>query len=78
MATTAGTIDLTPTWGEWGNIYRRLAESGERNAVRGLAADFAKAMAACAALQAIRGTLTDDQHAVVARTMVDELTKQGF
>lgn len=30
------TIDMTPTWGEWANIYRRFAESGEAKAVREL------------------------------------------
>jgi len=72
------TIDITPTWGEWGNVYRRLAESGETNAIRHLREDYARAMAAAQALQNIRATLTDEQHAVVAKTLADELTKQGF
>ena len=33
------TIDMTPTWGEWANIYRRFAESGEAKAVRELRAE---------------------------------------
>lgn len=37
------TIDITPTWGEWANLYRRLAESGEANAIRELRQDFARA-----------------------------------
>lgn len=72
------TIDLTPTWGEWGNIYARLAESGERNAVKALRQDLARAMASCQALQAIKATLNDAQLAVVAKTLTEELTKQGF
>lgn len=32
------TIDMTPTWGEWANIYRRFVESGEAKAVRELEA----------------------------------------
>ncbi len=78
MSQTANTIDITPTWGEWANIYRRLAETGETKAVRELRADFAKAMAAAQALQAITGTLSDEQAGIVAKTMTAELTKQGF
>lgn len=72
------TINLTPTWGEWANIYRRFAESGETKAVRELRADFAKAMAAAQALQAITGSLTDEQASIVSKAMTTELTKQGF
>jgi len=72
------TIDITPTWGEWANIYRRFAECGEVNAVRELRADFAKAMAAAQALQDIRGTLTEAQAPIVSKTLTAELTKQGF
>lgn len=78
MNQTANTIDITPTWGEWANIYRRLAETGETKAVRELRADFAKAMAAAAALNAIRATFTDEQAAIVSKTVVAELSKQGF
>ncbi len=72
------TIDLTPTWGEWANLYRRLAESGEVKAVRLLGADLAKAMAAAQALQSITGTLSDEQRATVSKVMSVELAKQGF
>jgi len=78
MSNPANTIDITPTWGEWAMIYRRFAESGESRAVRELHADFAKAMAAAQGLQAIMGTLTAEQAAIVSRTMKAELTKQGF
>lgn len=71
-------FDLTPTWGEWGVIYRRFAESREVRALKPLGPDLAKAMAAAQALQDIMGTLTDAQQASVAKTMVAELTKQGF
>lgn len=46
--------------------------------MRELRADFAKAMAAAQALQAITGTLSDEQAGIVAKTMTAELTKQGF
>jgi 23S rRNA maturation mini-RNase III len=72
------TIDITPTWGEWANIYWRFAELGKAKAVRELRADFAKAMAAAQALQAITDTLSDEQADIVSRTMIAELTKQGF
>jgi hypothetical protein len=73
----ANSIDLTPTWGEWGNIYRSLAESGERHAVKHLASDLARALAAAQALQVVTGTLTDEQNRIVAQTMAAELSKQG-
>ena len=38
-------INVTPTWGEWGRIYRLLAESGECKALIALREDFARAMA---------------------------------
>lgn len=72
------TIDMTPTWGEWGNIYRRFAESGEVQAIRSLKPDYAKAMAAAQALHEIRSTLTDEQAAIVAKTLSAELVKQGY
>lgn len=72
------TIDLTPTWGEWANIYRRFAESGETIAIKHLAPDLARMAASCEALKKISSTLTDEQQKVVAETMTAELTKQGF
>lgn len=72
------TIDITPTWGEWGNIYSRFAECGETKAVRELRADFARAMAAAQALKAITDTLTEEQQATVSKAMTAELTKQGY
>lgn len=76
--TEARAINLTPTWGEWGNVYRRFAESGERKAIVALREDFARAMASTQALQSILHTLTDEQQTIVSRTMTDELSKQGF
>jgi hypothetical protein len=71
-------INATPTWGEWGRIYRLLAESGECQAVVGLREDLARAMASCEALNGITATLTDQQAARVSEIMEIELTKQGF
>lgn len=72
------TIDLTPTWGEWANIYRRFAESGEAAALKHLAPDLARMAASCEALKQISSTLTDEQQKVVSNTITTELTKQGF
>jgi hypothetical protein len=72
------TINVTPTWGAWGLIYRRLAESGERQAVSALREDFARAMASCEALNSIAATLSDEQTDCVSKIMVVELAKQGF
>jgi len=60
-------IDLTPTWTEWSALYARLAESGERDAVRRLRPDLFRMARACDALQAIRGSLTPEQRAIVDR-----------
>lgn len=72
------TIDMTPTWGEIGVLYTRLAESREVKAVREMRADVARAFAAAQALQAIRASLTEAQATMVAKTLTDELRKQGF
>lgn len=71
-------IDLTPSWGQWGNIYARFAETGETAAVKELRKDFARAMAACQALQELGNTLSDEQKTVIASVMARELAVQGF
>jgi hypothetical protein len=68
---------MAPTWGEWGLLYRRLAEAGEAAAIRRLRADLAKACAAAEALKVIKKTLTDDQRRIVAATVAAEMTKQS-
>ena len=72
------TIDFTPTWGEWANIYRRFAENGEAKACRELRPDFARAMAAAQALKEIRPTLTAAQAESVNKIIAAELKKQGY
>lgn len=71
-------INLTPTWGEIGNLAVRLAVTHEDAAFEHLRPELAKAFAAAQALQNITKTLTDEQSRVVSETMVAELTKQGF
>ena len=75
---TVGEIDITPTWGEWGNLYRHLAESGEHRACRALHADYAKAMAAAEALKQIQKELPDHLQKKVSFVLTEELTKQGY
>lgn len=72
------TIDMTPSWGNFGVMYCRLAESGETKAVRQLRNDLAKAMAAAEAFKAISSTLTEEQLSQASKIMVAELGKQGF
>ena len=70
------TIDIAPTWGEWGNVYARLAENGQTAAIRYLRRDLARALAAAQALKAL--PLTDEQQTLATRVMMEELVKQGF
>ncbi|WP_321809038.1 hypothetical protein [Burkholderia sp. BCC1993] len=72
------TIDITPTWGNIGALYVRLAESQEVKAIRGMRSDVARAFASAEALKAIMSTLNDDQRAIMARTLTAELAKQGY
>jgi hypothetical protein len=72
------TIDLTPTWGEWGNVFWRFAISGEREALKPLRHDMAKALAAAQAFKEIQHSLPDDLYAQVSATFHAEMAKQGF
>lgn len=72
------TIDLTPTWGEIGIFYARLAESGELKALKAMRSEIARAMAAAQALTAIQDELPDHLQAKVAKVLSAELSKQGF
>lgn len=72
------TIDMTPTWGEIGVLYVRLAESREVKAVREMRSDVARAFAAAEALKMIQASLTEAQSAIVSKTRTAELAKQGY
>ena len=76
--TEPSTIDMTPTWGENGLLFMRLALSDERRAVEAMRSEVARAMAAAQALSQIMPTLSEEQARVVSTTMVSELKKQGF
>jgi hypothetical protein len=69
-------IDITPTWGEWGNAFWGIARL-QAEAINPLHKDFAQAMAAAQALNAISKTLTDEQSALAQKVVTEELKKQG-
>lgn len=71
-------IDLTPSWGQWGNVYRHFAEAGQREALRELHPDFAKAMAMASAYAAISSTLTAEQREIAARVHRTEMARAGI
>lgn len=62
------TIDITPTWGEFGNIAIRLAMTKETKALKSLLPDIARAFASAEALKQITKTLTADQQKLVSNT----------
>ncbi|MBU2769493.1 hypothetical protein HAP94_25850 [Acidithiobacillus ferrivorans] len=72
------TIDITPSWGEFGSIYVNLAESKQVDVIRGLRPEVAKAMAAAEALKVVQTTFTEDQHRLVSSIISKELKKQGY
>lgn len=78
MKQAVGTIDLTPTWGEIGNIYTRLAASNEQKALEGMRSEAARAFAAAEALQQIQAQLPDELRDIACRVMAVELAKQGI
>lgn len=69
-------IDLTPTWGEMGFLFMRMALTGQTAVLRKLQPELAKAMAAAEALKTITPSLTDEQNAVVRTVMAAEIAKQ--
>ncbi|EIE9938031.1 hypothetical protein GIW79_22840 [Pseudomonas sp. PA-7-1E] len=77
MTQRVGTIDLTPTWGEVGNIVRRLIQGGETKAIEKMDVDLARAFAAAQALQAIQKDLPDDLREKACAVINAEMTKQG-
>jgi hypothetical protein len=69
-------IDITPTWGEWGNVFYRFAVSGERKAVETLHEDFARVTAMAEALKVVLPALTVGQAEKVNAVMRAEMAKQ--
>ncbi|EGY23934.1 hypothetical protein DA2_3768 [Desulfovibrio sp. A2] len=71
------TADLTPTWGEWGNLFYRFALEGNRQSLETLHPDMAKAFAAAAAFVAIQPSLTEEQRLQANGVLEAEIRKQG-
>lgn len=71
-------INLTPSWGEVGNIFYRLAATGEARAVEKMKKEMARAFAACEAYSQLLPTLTPEQAANAKAVFAREMTKQGF
>lgn len=71
-------VDITPTWGEIGNIVKRLAMSGERQALQKLWPEAARAFASAEALLTVLPLLNEEQSKVVAKTLTQSLGKQGY
>lgn len=72
------TIDLTPTWGEWGNIFYRFAASGERKTIETLHRDFALAFSCAEAFKTIQRLLPNELSAQAEAVLRAEMVKQGF
>ena len=68
-------IDLTPTWGEIGLMFVRLAESSETKALRAMKPEVARAMGFAQAMTNVFPTLTKEQQAAVIRTAELEAAK---
>lgn len=74
-ATVVGAIDMTPTWGECGLMFWRLARSGEMKACEAMKEDMQRAWAGMEVLR--RLDLTPEQQATYHRVMAEELAKQN-
>lgn len=71
------TIDVTPTWGEWSNIFYRFAISGERKIVESLHPDMALAFSAAEAFKIIQRILPAELSAQAEAVLRAEMAKQG-
>lgn len=78
MTGKTNTIDMTPTWGEIGYFYARLAASNEQKAMEPMRSEVARAFAAAEALGQIQKHLPADLRETVSKVMAVELAKQGF
>ena len=72
------TIDLTPTWGNIGNIIWHLATSNEQRALKNSRSEHARAFAMAEAFAKLLPDLTEDQKDKASRILCAELKKQGF
>lgn len=65
----SATLNLVPSWSEFGRIYIRLAESGECGAVRKLRLDAAGAFAAAHTLRVLTDTFSESQSQLMNQTL---------
>jgi hypothetical protein len=71
-------VDIAPSWGEMGNIVRRLSAGGkEQAAMQKIWPDVARAFAAAEALSELMPSLNDDQKTTVSNALTRELSKQA-
>ena len=71
-------INVAPSWGQWGNIFYNFARSGERKAVKTLHRDMARALSFAEALSAIWDDLPEELAAQAEGVFRVEMAKQGF
>ena len=76
---TPNTIDMTPTWGEWGRTAKWFLQQGDTAALLRLWPDIARALAGMEALKALqKQDLTLAQLETIQGVMCLELFKQGI
>lgn len=75
---TARVIDVTPSWGEVGNLFCSLAFGGEIKAAEAMKSEAAKAFALAEALTKVHNSLSDEQKTLIAQVVAVELKKQGY
>lgn len=71
-------IDVTPTWGEVGNLFFRLVRAGKGDALEEIMPEVAKAFAIAEAFRAILDSLNGAQALRARDVMLREMEKQGF
>lgn len=72
------TVDISPTWGDVGNVFMRFAMSKEVKALHEMRGEVAKAFASAEALTALQGTLTSEQRSIFETTYRASAMRQGF
>lgn len=71
-----GEVDITPTWGEAGLLFWRIAISGNQSqALVEMKQDYAKAWAAMEGVRQLMPTLTPEQKELLNKVMAAEIKK---
>lgn len=71
-------VDIAPTWGTIGLLFRRLIASREWAALDAGKEELARVFAMAQAFHDISKTLTDAQAQKAAKSMAQSLKEQGF